>query len=381
MKEIRITSNRKEMVEEGRVLWKKRRIFTKQQEEATKATISRLMPSSNNEERGAAFFQFYYDYWVYGFNIDQEFYLHIFDKTHEEKSSYLTYLSKFLYFARLNKREEMHILEDKYEAYQLLSKYYKRDIIKIESEKDYTVFLEFISKHPIFVVKPLDLSLALGVRKINSNNFRDKHELFLSLLNSTGDFNDDLTVKWSNLSAMVLEELIEQDNNLAKLHPGSVNGVRVTTVRVNGQIHIYHPWIKVGVHNSFIASAALGGFDAGIDAETGVINTDGFLEDGSSIEYHPDTKVKIKGYQIEKWDELICLAKQVASELQPSINYVGWDFVLTPLGWVVMEGNFYGDTMWQMFHQKGFKEEFEILIGWKPEKKFWWQYNVSDLEL
>lgn len=380
MKQIEVTSDKVKMTEIGRQLYKRRRLFTKVQAESIRKTISHFMPTSTEDEIDNFFFRYYYDYMVYGFNIDQLFYLHLIDKTHEEKMTYITHASKFLYYSRLNRRSSMHMLEDKYEAYNLLKDYYKREIIKIEDDNDYQMFLDYISRHPIFVVKPIDLSNGLGIRKVDSNDYSDKKQLYMELLGSGKEFEEAQDYKWSsNYSAAVLEEVIEQDEVLNKLNPSSVNSVRVTTVRINNEVHIYYPWIKVAVGGEFVASATLGGFDACINAETGVVETNGYLEDGSFIEYHPDTNVKIKGLVIPKWDSLISMAKEVASKMDPSINYVGWDFVLTPTGWVIMEGNFYGDTMWQMCYDKGMKEDFENPIGWKQER-YWWQYNMADLE-
>lgn len=381
MKNIKITSDKYEMIQEGRKLFFKRRLFTKVQTENIKRTITHFMPNASGEDKENFFYRYYYDYIVYGFSIDQLFYLHLLDKTHEEKQKYISHASKFLYFSRLNKRSSMHILEDKYEAYQLLKEYYGREIIKIESERDYDLFLAFIEKHPIFVVKPIDLSNGLGIRKIDSSEFPNKKDLFKILLGVGRDFNESQDYKWSSqYSAAVLEEIIEQDDLLNQLNPSSVNGIRITTIRINNQVHIYYPWIKAAVGGEFVASATLGGFDACINANTGIVETNGYLEDGSFIEKHPDTQVTIKGFVIPHWQELVLKAKEVALKLDKTINYVGWDFVLTPKGWVIMEGNFYGDTMWQMCYDKGMKEDFENLIGWKQEK-FWWQYNMADLEL
>ena len=48
----------------------------------------------------------------------------------------------------------------------------------------------------------------------------------------------------------------------------------------------------------------------------------------------------------------------------------------------MMEANYYGDMMWQMFLERGTKKEFGDLIGWQmdSEKPFWWQYNSKELE-
>lgn len=325
------------------------------------------------------FYKAIYDYWAYGFAPGEQAQYRLLDKSHEEKASYISMNGKFAYLSRLNKKADMHLLEDKYEAYQLLKPYYKRDVIKIETDADYDVFLDFIEKHPEFVAKPVGLYCAIGVRKEKLADYPDAKALFKSLLNSLGEY-ETTTNRWSKRHAVVLEELIIQDKDFAAIHPLSVNGVRITTVRIGDTVHIYYPWLKVGVTDNVVASAAQGGFDAGIDAVTGVLDTDGFLEDGSAIEYHPTTNVKIKGFQIPKWDEAISMAKEVAMSLPRTINYVGWDFVLTPKGWIVMEGNFYGDPMWQMYYQKGMKDDFEKLINWKPEDKFWWKQNLKKIE-
>ena len=325
------------------------------------------------------FYKAIYDYWAYGFAPGEQAQYRLLDKSHEEKMTYISMNGKFAYLSRLNKKADMHILEDKYEAYQLLRPYYKRDAIKIESDDDYDVFLDFIEKHPEFVAKPVGLYCAIGVRKEKLADYPDAKALFNSLLNSLGEY-ETTTNRWSKRHAVVLEELIVQDKDFAAIHPLSVNGVRITTVRIGDTVHIYYPWLKVGVTDNVVASAAQGGFDAGIDAVTGVLDTDGFLEDGSAIEYHPTTNVKIKGFQIPKWIEAISMAKEVAMSLPRTINYVGWDFVLTPKGWIVMEGNFYGDPMWQMYYQKGMKDDFEKLINWKPENKFWWKQNLKKIE-
>lgn len=381
MKDLIITDDNAKKTVNGEGIFKKRKLFTKPQVAAIKNSIEHFMPQASKEEREDFFYRYYYEYLVYGFTVDQMFYLHLLNKTHEEKLEYISHTSKFLYFSRLNKRKSMHLLEDKYEAYNLLKPYYKRDIIKIENQSHFEIFKEFVTKHPEFVVKPIDLSNGLGIRKVCIDDYDSLEACFLDMLGSGKDFEDAQDYKWSSdFHAAVLEELIVQDESLAELNPSSVNGVRVTTIRIDGKIHIYHPWIKVAVGGEFVASATLGGFDACIDAETGIVDTNGYLEDGSFIEYHPDTNVKIKGFKIPRWQELIDLSKKVASSMDNTINYVGWDFVLTPNGWVIMEGNFYGDTMWQMCYDKGMKSEFEDLIGWKMGNKFWWQYNMADLE-
>lgn len=47
-----------------------------------------------------------------------------------------------------------------------------------ESDEEFEYFLSFISRHPIFMLKPLDMGDAHGVERIDSNDFSDKHALY-----------------------------------------------------------------------------------------------------------------------------------------------------------------------------------------------------------
>ena len=160
---------------------------------------------------------------------------------------------------------------------------------------------------------------------------------------------------------------------MAAFHPESVNSVRATAVRgKDGKIHVYHPWLKVGTSGAFVVSAAFCGFDAEIDPATGIVFTDGYREDGAAFITHPDTGIKIKGFQVPRWQELLSLVDEIMNAL-PGYGYVGWDLVLTPDGWCVMEGNYSGEFMYQMINGRGYKKEFEELIGWKMDAEYWWE--------
>lgn len=96
----------------------------------------------------------------------------------------------------------------------------------------------------------------------------------------------------SKTTKIVLEELNNQDESLAILHRDSVNGIRATAVcGKDGKIHIYHLRIKVGVGGTFVASAALNGFDAEIDPTTGIVITDGYQESGNVYKVHLDSQM------------------------------------------------------------------------------------------
>ena len=218
-------------------------------------------------------------------------------------------------------------------------------------------------------MKPTSSHIGIGVKKITIREDEDQMLLFNSLLKEGKENAKDC---FNNDSSFLLEEIIEQDEQLAQIHPYSVNSIRVTTLKCNGGIKILYPWFKVGTNKSFVTSAAFGTYDAGIDPANGVVITDGFKENGVKDAIHPLTGIPFKDYQIPKWNDLLAMANTLANVV-PEVNYIGWDLVLTPKGWCIMEGNYAGDFMWQMFNERGFRNEFESLTGITIKKEFWWQ--------
>lgn len=315
-----------------------------------------------------------YFYWVYGCPASEYYFLDFPNKTHEEIKTYVTMREKVVYRNRLNRFEDAHLFNNKWDTYCLFKDYFGREVIKIETDEDYPVFCAFIEKHPDFVVKPTDMGGGNGVHKVTSNpnmSEEERKQLFYSLL-AESEANKRLYLRGKE-NSVILEELIAQSPEMAAIHPASVNGVRVATVRVGGKVTVFHSWFKIGRSGQFLTSAVFGSMDAGIDVKTGVVVTPGCTESNERLDIHPDTGIPIVGFQIPRWEELVQTVTELAMKLD-HINYVGWDMVLTDAGWVLMEGNFSGDFMWQMCEQCGCKREFEELIGWKLEKQFWWEY-------
>jgi len=214
------------------------------------------------------------------------------------------------------------------------------------------------------------MAFGIGVYLVKETDYSDYLEIFNSIRRSGAKNKEEIV--WAKSDSIVLEEVIEQDERLACMHPQSVNGIRVTTVKCDGEVVIYHPWFKIGANGQFVTSAVFGTMDAGINPETGMVETYGFKENGENFEFHPNTGMRIMDFVIPNWCELVEIAKNVALSLE-NINYVGWDFVLTPNGWCIMEANYDGDFMWQLYYKRGMKEEFEKMINWKPAKQFWWE--------
>ena len=373
MKNIRITNNSDEMIKIAKELVQINQ--SKYSDDVIKiikqSVKSHLLNESDDEIEKMFWLSIYY-YWVYGCTVDEFFYYRLYEKNYAEIKEYVLAHERVLYLQQLNREEDAYLLNNKYETYKLFKDYFLRDVVLIKTEDDLSSFLDFSKKHPEFVVKPVDSGCGHGVHKGSVVNLSDKEivEYFHSLLVEAGQNSN----KYGRNSqkALLLEEIIKQADELSIIHPASVNGIRIVTLRIDNVVKIYQAWWKIGSGGQFVTSAVYGTMDAGIDIDTGVVDTPGVTEKLEIREYHPDTGIRIVGYQIPKWNELIQTVKRMAERLS-TISYVGWDMVLTKKGWCVMEGNFRGDFMWQMYRNKGCKKEFENIIGWKLDKEFWWK--------
>ena len=313
-----------------------------------------------------------YDYWQYGIDTPEEFSHEQLGASHDKKCRYITCRNRFKYIDYLNKKEDMHLLRNKWHAYLLLKDAYRREVLLLESEQDFPTFEAFCQRHPTFVVKPVGLGLSLGVRKVEVGD-TDPHTLFdllfIEIETENGHWNSGTE------KGVLVEELIEQGEEMAVLHPASVNSVRMLTINLgDGDIRLWYPYVRIGVGGHFISSAATGSIVAGINAGTGVVETTGFDKLGRITDVHPDTHFTIKGIKIPRWGQL-CQKAIEMSERLPTLRYIGWDFVYDKDGeWIVMEGNENsGISSSQLIHHRGMREEFEQLIGYHPTKEYWWQ--------
>ncbi len=291
--------------------------------------------------------------YLYGVSYLDEYFLYDFPKRNWAERQNFVYTDEYLNCTKKIKTKEVEdnpILKDKFLAYQTLKKYYKRDIVKINSFEDFSEFSSFTKKHPVFLIKKETGSLGKNIIKYDLSNGKiNARTLFLSLL-SKG--------QW------VAEEIIQQCDEMASFHPESVNTVRIATYYdENKKLTKLFAMFRTGSGDSVVDNASSGGICASIDLNSGIIESDGYRKNGEIVKNHPDTNHIIKDYQIPRWNELLKLADELAFAV-PYYNYIGWDFALTNDGWVVVEGNSRPNiNSIQMCSGKGLRKILDETVG------------------
>ena len=242
-------------------------------------------------------------------------------------------------------------LSDKWSFYNMAKPYFKRDVCRVDSEADVEEIERFCQKHKRFIAKPRFKANGIGVHVVDMEKFKGG---FAELFDHYKRLDDG---KW------LFEEMIIQDPAMAAWHESSVNTIRVPSIRTSHGCKVLLPLFRTGKNGNVVDNCHNdGGLMAVPDADTGVLITDGYDVFTNVVEKHPNSGLKYKGWQVPRWNELLKVSSELHESLPKYHQYVGFDFALTPDGWVVIEGN-WGNFPHQVCLHHGIKKEFESLMN------------------
>lgn len=204
---------------------------------------------------------------------------------------------------KYNNPEYTHYFRNKLEFNEKFNKYLSRDWMKIK-EDNLDEFKKFTKKHSTIIVKPVSEACGKGIEKINVND-KNVEEIYNNLLET---------------KRYLVEEVAVQCKEISKLHPSSINTLRIVTL--NQQI--VAAYIRIGNNNNVVDNFNHDGLAAPVNIETGIIDYIAIDKKSKEYELHPLTKEKILGFQIPKWEEVKEFVEKASKEI-PEIGYVGWD--------------------------------------------------------
>lgn len=267
---------------------------------------------------------------------------------HQRRKSFLTLKHKDeMMISKVGMGYNWDILEDKEMFYEKFKEYFHRDVCIVKEGSHFELFKTFVSKHSKFIAKPINGQCGKGVRIIDLTTLTYTCEHIFNELFGSG--------KW------ILEELVESSLEIARWNPSSLNTIRIPSFLNKNGFFVLKPFFRIGRKGCVVDNANAGGILAVIDEVSGIIQTDGVDMRGTKYERHPDSKFPFKGYKIPEWEALLKLAEEIHRTKMPNYPYIGWDFALTPYGWVLIEGN-WGEFVSEFADREGIKEKFDSMF-------------------
>lgn len=227
---------------------------------------------------------------------------------------------------KYNNPEYIHYFSNKIDFNKKFNKYLLRDWMEI-NENNFDLFKSFTKQHSKIVVKPISESCGKGVEilKVNSNNCK---KIFNELLES---------------KRILVEEVATQCDEIGKLHPSSINTIRIVTL--NQKIVV--AFLRIGNNNNIVDNFNHEGLVAPINIETGIIDYLAIDKKGNLYEKHPLTNENILWFKIPKWPRIKRFVENAAKEV-PEVGYVGWDVSLNKDPFLIEGNEFPGHDLYQL---------------------------------
>lgn len=263
--------------------------------------------------------------------MDYEFF-EMYNLKRKERKTLLTVGKNNDYVKQLNPKEYWKYIDDKDLFNEKFKKYLNRDFIKL-NDKNYEEFEKFIQNKKEIIAKPTNATCGIGVEKIKIGE-EDPKKLYKKLLKN---------------NQLLIEEVAKQHKDMNKLHPTSVNTLRVVTIRNKyGKTTIVAAVVRMGTNGKIVDNFHSDGIYAPVDINSGKIVGEAVDQHRKYYDTHPTTKVKLLNYQIPEWEKVKKLVYDAANEI-PEMGYIGWDICIGPTKPCLIEGNQYpGHVLYRM---------------------------------
>jgi hypothetical protein len=187
----------------------------------------------------------------------------------------------------------------------------------------YEEFKEKIKGLKSLIVKPIASTQGKGVQKFSCNISEEENQkLYQTLM---------------KLGRSIIEEYIIQHEEMMKFCDTSVNTIRITTLNYHGECRFLYAVFRMG-RGSVVDNFHAGGIAAGVNVETGIVDTEAGDTEGNTYAANPYSGRTIPGFQIPHWDRIIEACQKIYDRIE-DVNLIGWDFAITKDGAELIEGN------------------------------------------
>ncbi len=224
---------------------------------------------------------------------------------------------------RMNDKQYWHFFDDKAQFNQLFASCVRRKwllITKDTAEQDVATML---SGQTQLIGKPLEGSSGQGIVKYTAADWANGAAQFKQRLLDDG--------------IGILEEMVVQHPEMARLCPTSVNTCRIATLLGDKRQGIVYAFLRIG-NGKVMDNVDCGGMAARIDLDSGKLLTVGADKQGNTYTRHPITGTELIGFTIPYWEEAKAMCMEAAQKV-PQMRFVAWDVAITADGPTFIEGN------------------------------------------
>jgi len=130
----------------------------------------------------------------------------------------------------------------------------------------------------------------------------------------------------ANTEDLVIQKVIKQHPELAKLNKSSVNTVRIISLLTEQGVKIYSAILRMGVDGSKVDNASSGGITCGIK-ENGQLRDTAYFVSGKKYSEHPTSKAKFSDITVPEFQKMCNLVKNI-HPLIPHSKLASWDLAI-----------------------------------------------------
>lgn len=224
----------------------------------------------------------------------------------------------------LNDSHSQNILENKYYASAVISRYYARECVQ-SINLSFEEFQAFVRKAPKFVYKPVGTNGGDG----------------LAVYDVTKSSPEEIYQIIQASPRGILEQWIVQHAEMNRLSSRAVHTVRIHTIHDGNTDNIvtFGTVLTVAPEGELANPHFHATITMLVNGETGTVYTNAVDKESNLVyDRFPGTDIPVVGFQLPDWEKALALVKAAASTV-PEIRYIGWDVAFSENGPVICEGN------------------------------------------
>ncbi len=188
-------------------------------------------------------------------------------------------------------------------------------------------FVRFAASLGEMLVKPADMFQGIGIYKYRYESEEAALELYHQLRGR----------------GALVEEILPQHPQMAKLNPHVLNTVRVATYTDADDVHILAAAMRTNARADKCTDNMHGegdGLACLLDPQTGKVAGYTYNNRMKRFETHPLTGIPFMGFQVPLWDEALDMVREAARKAYGyNCHWIGWDVAITPDGPALIEAN------------------------------------------